>query len=137
MSQYCECKPGFTQPDSVVKALIAIGYSLDQIEIHKESQNLYGYRGDKRPQRAHIIIRRKYIDSAANDVGFEIQSDGSIVALISQYDRGVKFNDTVLNRLKQEYAVDVLQRTHGARGRTVEVRRLPAGDVDVQIRGYR
>jgi len=37
-----------------------MGYK--NIEVHEEAQNLYGYRGDKRKEKAHIIIRKKYLN---------------------------------------------------------------------------
>ena len=36
-----------------------------QIEIHEQAVPLYGYQGDVRPQKAHIVIRRQRIGSGA------------------------------------------------------------------------
>ena len=53
---------------------------------------MVGYMGDARAEKAHIIIRRRQLDSASNDIGFA--RDGNVVyqALISEYDRGIGFN---------------------------------------------
>ena len=41
------------------------------------------------------------------------------------------------NRIKQEYAYQVIQRQQRARGRTVTRERLPSGEIEVLIGGYR
>jgi len=74
------------------------------IEVHEEPQHLYGWHADRRPERAHIIIRRKFIDSASNDIGFVRQEDGSFQAIISDYDRNIGFNPDWLKKVKQGYA---------------------------------
>ena len=55
--------------------------------MHDEPQVLYGWRGDARPERAEVIIRREHIGQASNDIGFARQPDGSFEAVISEYDR--------------------------------------------------
>jgi hypothetical protein len=42
-----------------------------QPKVNDVAQNLYGYLGDKREQKAHIIIPRSQITSASNDIGLE------------------------------------------------------------------
>ena len=39
-------------------------------EVHIEPQHLQGYQGDNRAQKAHIIVRRKYVGGSSNDLGF-------------------------------------------------------------------
>jgi hypothetical protein len=58
MSHYVECTPGFKDREALIEALVAVGFDRGQIEIHEEAIPLYGYQGDERPQRAHIVIRR-------------------------------------------------------------------------------
>lgn len=71
--------------------------------VHKEAQQLEGYHGDKRAQRAHIVIPRAQAGSASNDIGFEKLADGSIVAHISQYDSG-QYNQKWMAGVKGRYA---------------------------------
>jgi hypothetical protein len=59
--------------------------------------------GDERPERAHIIIRRRQLDSASNDIGFARDASGVYRAIMSEYDRGLGFNDAWLGRLAQTY----------------------------------
>lgn len=54
--------------------------------VHKEATNLYGYQGDKRQQKAHIIIPRKQVGGASNDVGFERSKKGFVMHA-SAYDK--------------------------------------------------
>ncbi len=66
MSHYVECKPGFKDREALIEALVAVGFGRDQIEVHEQAAPLYGYRGDERPQRAHIVVRREHIGPAAS-----------------------------------------------------------------------
>jgi hypothetical protein len=108
---------------------------------------LYGYQGDTRKQKAHVVIRRQHVGSGANDVGWERQPDGTYRAWISEFDAGVgpykhrhdsaRFNRAIQNRIRQEYAYQVIAREQRAFGRSVERQRLPTGEIEVTIGGYR
>lgn len=87
-------------------ALTRLGFA-DKVEVHQKAQSLYGYQGDRREQQAHIIIRRQHVGLAANDIGFQRQSDGTYRAWVSEYDRNHNgYNDAWLGRLKQAYGVE-------------------------------
>lgn len=147
MSHFVECKTEFRDPQALVAALIECGFAADQIEIHQEAVALYGYQGDQRDQQAHIVIRRQHVGSGANDVGWEKQPDGSYRAWISEFDAGVgpyaqrqniaRLNQAMQNRIKQEYAFQVIARQQRGRGRTVSRERLPSGEIEVVISAYR
>ena len=77
MSHYVECTPGFKDQQSLIEALVAAGFERSHIEVHAETAALFGYQGDERPQRAHIVIRRQHVGQAANDVGGERLPDGT------------------------------------------------------------
>jgi hypothetical protein len=78
-----------------------MGY--DQVEVHEIPQNLVGFHGDVRQQKAHIIVRRKYIGRAANDLGFLQNADGSFTQIVSDFDQGK--HDAKWNaRLKSAYS---------------------------------
>jgi hypothetical protein len=98
---------------------------------------LYGYRGDERPQQAHIVVRRQHVGPAANDVGWERLPDGSYRAWISEYDARHRFNTELQNKIKQEYAVAVLSRQARTLGRTIERRQREDGAIELRIGGYR
>ena len=74
-----------------------------QPEVHSEVKNLYGYRGDQRKQKAHIIIPRKQVGGASNDVGFERAKKGFVIHA-SQYDYKWRTGERIktLNKKYQE-----------------------------------
>jgi len=64
-----------------------MGFTAEQVQVHKEAIHLHGYTGDKRQQTAEIVIPRRFVGGAANDIGFKLQEDGTYEAIISEYDR--------------------------------------------------
>jgi hypothetical protein len=147
MSHFVECRKEFRDPQALVAALVECGFEESQIEIHQEVVPLFGYQGDNRPQKGHIVIRRQHVGSGANDVGWERQPDGTYRAWISEFDAGVgrysnrketaRFNEAMQDRIKQEYAYQVIHRQQRALGRSVQRERLPSGEIEVLIEGYR
>lgn len=137
MSHYVECKPGFKDREALIQALIAIGFAREQIEVNQEAVPLYGYQDDQRAQQAHIVIRRKHVGQAANDVGWEKLADGTYRAWISEYDGRHRFNPEMQDRIKQEYAYHAVARQQRALGRTIQRRELENGEIEVVIGGYR
>ncbi len=106
MSHYSEVQIEFRDGAALVAALNRLGFQ-GKVEVHQEARALYGYQGDRRAQQAHIIIRRQHVGLAANDLGFQRQSDGTYRAWISDYDRNHNgYNDSWLGRLKQAYGVE-------------------------------
>ncbi len=98
---------------------------------------MFGYQGDVRPQKASIIIRRQHVGTAADDVEWERQPDGSYRARISEYDVRHRFQPALQNRIRQQYAYQVIAHQQRARSRTVTRERLPSGEIEVTIEGYR
>ena len=101
MSHFSTIKTNIVEIDSLVKALADLGFY--SIETHQQPKNLYGYQGDVRQQTAEVIIRRRYIGAASNDIGFKKQPTGFFKAIISEYDWR-KYNQNWLNQLTQRYA---------------------------------
>ena len=137
MSHFVECRTEFRDRQALVAALVECGFQESQIEVHAEAVPLYGYQGDVRPQKAHIVIRRQHVGPAANDVGWERQPDGTYRAWISEYDGRHRFDEAMQNRIRQEYAYQVISRQQRTRGRAVTRERLPGGELRVLIEGYR
>jgi len=84
MSKYTKQKSTYNDRDCLVAALNEMGYA--DVEIHDEAVNLIGYHADVRPERANVIVRRRYIGTAANDLGFVREADGTFSAIVSNYD---------------------------------------------------
>jgi hypothetical protein len=104
MSHFTTLKTQITDARALQTALADLGFKV--VEVHASAQPLHGFRGDVREQTAEIIIRRKYIGSLSNDIGFKRNASGSFDAIISEYDRG-KYSRDWLDRLTQRYAYHV------------------------------
>jgi len=100
MSAYSKIKCQFRDKDTLVTALKDLGYSPSLYDL---SLQLEDYHGHSRPERAEIIIPRSQLAPSSNDIGFAKQSDGTYLAIISQYDQHVSFNPAKLEKLKLQY----------------------------------
>ena len=87
MSHFVNVVTQMKNREALILALIRSGFAENVIEVHDTPQNLYGYQGDVRAQKAHIIVRRRYVGSSSNDIGFE-NVNGTFVAHISEFDSG-------------------------------------------------
>ena len=100
MSKYVELRTSLTDERYLVEALRELGY---EPEVCREGRPLVGYVGDERAERAHVIIPRGQLDSASNEIGFARDNGGVYQAIVSEYDRGVGFDDAWLGRVVQVY----------------------------------
>ena len=134
VSHYSEVAIEMADQACLVAALGRLGFQ-GKVEVHSEAQSLCGYRGDVRPQKAHIIIRRQYVGSAANDLGFERQADGKYRAFISDFDRSDNgYNDAWLGRLKQAYGVEKARLEARKKGYLVTEKKLDDGRIRLVCR---
>lgn len=101
MSHFATIKTQFTEDKALLKALSDLG--LCNVEHHERPQSLFGYQGDIRPEAAEIVIRRKFVGTLSNDIGFKRGTDGAFAAIISEYDSN-KYSQVWLQRLLQRYA---------------------------------
>jgi hypothetical protein len=100
MSKYAELSTSLNDERYLVEALRDLGY---KPEVCREGKPLTGYQGDQRLERAHVIIPRRQLDSASNDIGFTRDGNGVYQAVISEYDRSIGFDAAWLGRLAQSY----------------------------------
>lgn len=137
MSRYVTVRTQFKDEASLIQALMETGqWSFDQIEIHSSPQHLYGYHGDLRPETANIIVRRKHVGAASNDIGF-IKTENGYGAIISQYDQG-RYGEQWVGKLKGNYAYHQIKNQAERKGRTVTRTRCPTtGRQRIEISGYR
>jgi hypothetical protein len=101
MSHFTRIKTAFTDSENLKKALSDLGFC--NVEHHESPQPLYGYQGDVRPEAAEIVIRREFVGKLSNDIGFRRGSDGTLAAIISEFDR-TKYSQAWLKKLLQRYA---------------------------------
>ena len=83
MSQFATIQTTIKDGKLLVQCLKEMGYSVEE----GHNLKLHGYLGDTRPQTADIVIRRKHLGSASNDIGFRKVGD-AYQLIISDYDRG-------------------------------------------------
>jgi hypothetical protein len=117
MSHFTRIKTEIKHVDALVQALNEVGFKV--VEVHETAQPLHGYQGDQRSDMAEVIIRRKFVGNASNDIGFKRQENGSFTAVISDYDRH-KYSQQWLNQLTQRYAYHALMTEAPLQGFTVE-----------------
>lgn len=103
ISEYSVVQCEYNDAECIKASLKELGYECEE---HAEAQNLTGYEGSRRVQRAHIIVKRQQVGAAANDVGFRRKSNGQYELIISDFDRrqGSKTATNFLVSLKQVYA---------------------------------
>jgi hypothetical protein len=104
----------------LLAALADLGYT--EVE-EGEALPLYGYQGDRRPETAELVVRRRYLGAASNDLGFARTPDG-YVPIVSEYDQRALHNGQFLAKLRTAYSEHVVEevrrRLHGTVRRTVE-----------------
>jgi hypothetical protein len=104
----------------LLAALADLGYS--EVE-EGEALPLYGYQGDRRPETAELVVRRRHLGSASNDVGFA-RTPAGYVPIVSEYDRRTLHGGRFLVELRTAYSERVIEevrrRLHGTARRTVE-----------------
>lgn len=85
MSAYLTLLTPMTDRECLLAALAEIGFGSSKVEVHETPVHLVGFRGDRRRQVAHVVIRREQLGSASNDVGF-LASPTGYQAFVSGYD---------------------------------------------------
>jgi hypothetical protein len=113
----------------LLAALADLGFAVVE---EGEGLLLYGYRGDRRPETAEIVIRRAFVGAASNDLGFVRTAQG-FVPILSEYDARILHGGQFLAKLRTAYSEHVVEevrkRLRGTTRRTVE-----GGIVKIKVR---
>jgi hypothetical protein len=134
MSHYSEVVIEMTDQGCLVAALERLGFK-GKIEIHNEPQSLYGYHGDVRSQKAHVIIRREHVGWAANDLGFECQANGKYRIWVSEFDgKHNGYGEAWMGKLKQAYGVEKARVEAKKKGYRVSEQKLDDGRIRLVCR---
>ena len=108
----------------LLAALADLGYA--EVE-EGEALPLLGYQGDRRPETAELVVRRRHLGPASNDLGFARTPRG-YVPILSEYDQRVLHGGQLLVTLRTAYGErvveEVTRRVRGAARRTVERDRI-------------
>ena len=83
----------------LLAALAELGYTTVE---RGEALPLYGYQGDERSERAQLVVRRKHIGVASNDLGFARTTEG-YTPIISEYDQSTLHDGKFITRLRTAY----------------------------------
>jgi hypothetical protein len=103
----------FKDRECLLKALAECGYETFE---EGEALSLYGYQGDRRAETAQIVVRRKYIGAASNDLGFR-KTDAGYVPVISEYDQRAMMQGKFLTTLRTNYNLKSAEKlARGLRG---------------------
>lgn len=114
MSKFHRTQTQYKDRESLVAALAEMGYKT--VEVNDEAKQLFDYHGaatryiDETGDKAHVIVRRRYIDGYANDLGFKFNPETKTFdAIISEYDSH-RHNATWLGHLTAKYATHKVQK---------------------------
>ena len=89
----------FKDRECLLKALSECGYAETE---EGEALSLYGYHGDRRAETAQVVVRRKFIGSASNDLGFQ-KTDAGYIPIISEFDQRTMMQGKFLTNLRTNY----------------------------------
>lgn len=89
----------FKDRECLLNALRECGYAETE---EGEALSLYGYQGDERKETAQLVVRRKFIGSASNDLGFQ-KTDAGYVPVISEFDQRTMMQGKFLTNLRTNY----------------------------------
>jgi len=105
-----------------------------QPEVHSKAKNLQGYQGDKRSQKAHIILPRKQVGGASNDVGFERVKKGFILHA-SEYDHKWRTGERI-KTLNKKYQENKLMKEIGKTSKfnILSRKNRDDGKIEIQLR---
>lgn len=126
MSHYTQVRTQFKDREVLLQALEACGY---HPQVFEQAQHLYGYRGDVRPETAEVVIPRAQLFSAANDLGFKRQEDGTYNVIMFDYGRDLQ--QRIMQKVTQRYATIKATKTLKAKG--YQVRQTQQADGSVRL----
>ena len=100
--------------------------------VHKKATNLYGYQGDKRSQKAHIILPRSQVGSASNDVGFE-RTEKGFKLHASEFDKAWRTGKKI-KQLNMSYSENKLKKEVNRTSRCNITNRKVRSDGKIEIK---
>ena len=134
MSHYTTVELEVKDQASFIQALCDVwptSLVAENIEVHDTPQSLFGYQGDKRQQRANVIVRRKHVGAVSNDIGF-LMEGGKATAFISEYDKS-RYSSTWQDGLRQRYARNVAVKEATRKGYRVKETQTDDGKIKLVL----
>lgn len=111
------------------------------VEFNEDGSSLIGYHGDDRATlpktdpnyapKCQVVVRRKYVGGASNDVGYRRNEDGTYTAFISEFDSTGNYNETKQKNVKQHYTANVTKKTLTRQGYQVQLKKQTNGTLKI------
>lgn len=108
MSHYTRVTTKISRKSCLVKALMALGFRENQIEVSDSPMALKTYSGGASGKQAQVRIKgagwgygNNHIGGYGNDMGFELQADGSYTLHVDEVG---KYGGAWRERLMDQYA---------------------------------
>jgi hypothetical protein len=131
MSKYATIKTSFKDGEVLIASLEAMGLQGIQNHIGRPVQ-LEGYEARLRKESADIVIPRKYVGAASNDLGFKRGTDGTYTAIVSDFD-STKYGPKWMQSLTLEYnQADVAKKMKTAGFKLVNTGTTKNGNIKAQ-----
>jgi len=102
MSHYSTIDTQFGFKNELIETLKEI-YGNESVEVHNKPTTLYTFNAeDRQGETAEIIVRRQFLSSLSNDLGFKLEN-GCYNMIVSDYDvcRSVKPQEIVARYAKK------------------------------------
>ena len=103
MSKFHDNETLMDDRECLMEALAANGKKAKLATDQVNGDRLYGYQGDKRADRAHIVIPRGQLSDASNDIGFRREENGTYTAVVSEYDSQIGYGAEWLGGIRKTY----------------------------------
>ena len=118
MSAYKTIECDIVNKEILLSALALLNFVPN---VHEEPQNLYGFKGDQRKEKAEIIIPKEQINfftGASNDIGFAWNPvTEKYEMIVSEYDKARKMHDRII----QAYVKEAIERALEKNGYKIKV----------------
>ena len=138
MSKFKAIETEFRNPASLEKALTELGIAFEKANnVKSPDLALFGYQGDKRPERVSYRITRQTLNKQwgtgqSNDLGF-MWNGKTFAAIVSEYDQGRKGVTEKMNQVKQRYARAEILRQAKTKGYFVNEKTQADGTIRLQM----
>lgn len=140
MSHFAEMQVNFEQRhEAELIAALESQFGKGNVEVHIMPVGLEGFQGDDRSKLrqtskdyappCHIIVRRRHVGSAANDIGFRRLETGGYAAYVSDFDKTRNYNQQRQGKVLQEYTLLTSEKTLKTMGYSTTRQQLEDGTV--------
>ena len=85
MSHFMQSKTKISDPEAIVRALMKMGFTRNQIEVHTNNVGIQDYY--KGTNQASIVIRRQNT-GIPSDIGFRKEADGTYTGIYDEFNYG-------------------------------------------------